>query len=65
MAPFNRGTSIWKFGNIYPAILHGRDKSYKTRGTALRAPDFIVAVKSDTLCDAGSRLAHRAVVSHR
>lgn len=43
------GTSVWKFDNISRQILHGRDKSCKTPGTSLKIPNFIAAVKSDTL----------------
>lgn len=59
VALFDGGTSIWKFGNVYLAILHARDKRCKTLGTSLRTPNFIVAVKSDILCDSGSRLTER------
>lgn len=37
--------------------MHGRDKSCKTPGTSLKIPNFIAAVKSDTLREFGIALS--------
>lgn len=49
--------SVWKFDNISLQILHGRDKSCKTPGTSLKIPNFIAAVKSNTLREFGIALS--------